>query len=174
MRSRAWCLMPDICIPVPSRSGVFYDCHSVALPYSLSQPHRARSSVSLMSEGAWRTPLGDVNIDHELAEQLLQAYPALTDDPKPIALNMPSKLNCRFLQFIRPGADFSCRLRWYQSADPSRTAWRNDRQVIQKCGHQVLIIASSDMNHYEDDSTTRVKDRKAIERILALDPRRPP
>ncbi|PYV50385.1 MAG: AmmeMemoRadiSam system protein B, partial [Acidobacteria bacterium] len=33
----------------------------------------------------------------------------------------------------------------------------------------VLIIASSDMNHYEDDATTRVKDRKAIEKILALD-----
>jgi len=35
----------------------------------------------------------------------------------------------------------------------------------------VLIIASSDMNHYESDRVTRVKDHKAIERILALDPR---
>ncbi len=35
----------------------------------------------------------------------------------------------------------------------------------------VLIIASSDMNHYESDKITRVKDHKAIERILALDAR---
>jgi hypothetical protein len=35
----------------------------------------------------------------------------------------------------------------------------------------VLIVASSDMNHYESDAVTRVKDRKAIERILALDAR---
>jgi len=35
----------------------------------------------------------------------------------------------------------------------------------------VLIIASSDMNHYEDDASTRIKDRKAISKILALDPR---
>jgi AmmeMemoRadiSam system protein B len=35
----------------------------------------------------------------------------------------------------------------------------------------VLIIASSDMNHYEDDASTRVKDRKAINQILAMDPR---
>jgi AmmeMemoRadiSam system protein B len=28
------------------------------------------------------------------------------------------------------------------------------------------------MNHYEDDATTRVKDRRAIDRILALDPHR--
>jgi hypothetical protein len=33
----------------------------------------------------------------------------------------------------------------------------------------VLIVASSDMNHYDDDATTRVKDHKAIEKILALD-----
>ena len=32
-----------------------------------------------------------------------------------------------------------------------------------------MIVASSDMNHYENDSVTRAKDHKAIERILALD-----
>jgi MEMO1 family protein len=35
----------------------------------------------------------------------------------------------------------------------------------------ILIVASSDMNHYESDTLTRVKDHKAIERILTLDPR---
>ena len=30
----------------------------------------------------------------------------------------------------------------------------------------VLLVASSDMNHYESDSVTRVKDQQAIERIL--------
>jgi AmmeMemoRadiSam system protein B len=42
--------------------------------------------------------------------------------------------------------------------------------VIMGFEEKVLIIASSDMNHYEDDETTRVKDHKAIDRILALDP----
>ncbi len=37
--------------------------------------------------------------------------------------------------------------------------------------NKALIVASSDMNHYESDAVTRVKDRKAIERVLALDPR---
>ena len=35
----------------------------------------------------------------------------------------------------------------------------------------VLIVASSDMNHYESDAITRVKDHSAIEPILALDAR---
>jgi len=32
-----------------------------------------------------------------------------------------------------------------------------------------LLVASSDMNHYENDAITRAKDQKAIERMLALD-----
>ena len=36
---------------------------------------------------------------------------------------------------------------------------------------RILIIASSDMNHYENDAITRIKDHKAIDRILALDPK---
>jgi len=35
----------------------------------------------------------------------------------------------------------------------------------------VLVIASTDMNHYESDAITRAKDERAIARILALDPR---
>jgi AmmeMemoRadiSam system protein B len=44
-------------------------------------------------------------------------------------------------------------------------------EVVGAQDERVLIIASSDMNHYESDQVTRVKDHKAIERILALDPR---
>ena len=45
------------------------------------------------------------------------------------------------------------------------------RTVIQEHNESALIIASSDMNHYEDDSTTRVKDGRAIDPILALNAR---
>jgi MEMO1 family protein len=45
-------------------------------------------------------------------------------------------------------------------------------RVIEASAEPVLMIASSDMNHYEDDATTRVKDGKAIDKILALDPPR--
>ena len=43
--------------------------------------------------------------------------------------------------------------------------------VIDEHKEPVLIVASSDMNHYESDAVTRAKDHKAIERILTLDPR---
>ena len=43
--------------------------------------------------------------------------------------------------------------------------------VVRAMGEPVLLIASSDMNHYENDTITRVKDQKAIERILVMDAR---
>ena len=43
-------------------------------------------------------------------------------------------------------------------------------RVIQTLATDALIVASSDMNHYESDAITRVKDRKAIEKILDMDP----
>jgi hypothetical protein len=44
-------------------------------------------------------------------------------------------------------------------------------RVVAAHSEPVLLIASTDMNHYESDAITRLKDHRAIERILALDPR---
>ena len=44
-------------------------------------------------------------------------------------------------------------------------------ETIREQSDPVLVIASSDMNHYEDDEVTRQKDSQAIAKILALDPR---
>jgi hypothetical protein len=44
-------------------------------------------------------------------------------------------------------------------------------KVVAAQSQPVLVIASSDMNHYENDAITRVKDERAIAPLLALDPR---
>ena len=43
--------------------------------------------------------------------------------------------------------------------------------MVRAQSEPVLVIASSDMNHYESDAITRAKDGRAIECVLALDPR---
>jgi len=43
--------------------------------------------------------------------------------------------------------------------------------VLETSKENVLLLTTSDLNHYEDDATTRVKDRKAIDQLLALNPR---
>ena len=44
-------------------------------------------------------------------------------------------------------------------------------KAIAECGEPVLMVASSDMNHYEDEAETKVKDALAIEQVVSLHPK---
>jgi MEMO1 family protein len=131
--------------------------------------------LALMNEGEWHTPLGNLKIDTHLAQQLLQAFPALVADSDAHRSEHAIEVELPFLQVMRPGTRFvpiavgtSRPLLLENLGDTIATVIQN--RPTQTGSGSILIIASSDMNHYEDDATTRVKDRKAISKILALDP----
>ena len=127
--------------------------------------------LAIMKEGSWRTPLGDLPIDSALAEKLLQAFPALAEDSTAHRSEHAIEVELPFLQVVRPDTKFvpiavgTSRLILLEHLGQALA------KVIQEANESALIIASSDMNHYEDDSTTRVKDGRAIEPILALNAR---
>jgi len=127
--------------------------------------------LAIMKEGAWRNPLGDLSIDSDLAGELLQAFPALVEDASAHRSEHAVEVELPFLQVVRPGVKFvpiaigTGRLMLLEHLGEALAT------VIQAHKQPVLIVASSDMNHYENDSTTRMKDGKAIDKILALDPR---
>jgi AmmeMemoRadiSam system protein B len=126
--------------------------------------------LAIMKEGAWRTPLGDLPIDSDLADKLLLAFPALVEDSAAHRSEHAIEVELPFLQVIRPDVKFvpiavgTGQLMLLEHLGEAVAT------VVANSEQPVLIIASSDMNHYEDDSTTRVKDRKAIDQILAIDP----
>ena len=127
--------------------------------------------LAIVKEGKWETPLGDVAIDSELAGQLCLAFPALHDDSAAHHSEHAIEVELPFLQLIRPDVKFvpiaigTGRLFLLEQLGEALSKVIADQETA------VLIIASSDMNHYEDDATTRVKDRKAIDRVLDLDAR---
>jgi len=127
--------------------------------------------LAIMKHGGWRTPLGDLPIATELAEKLLQAFPALVEDSAAHRAEHAIEVELPFMQVIRPGVQFvpiavgTSRLLLLEHLGEALAT------VIEACEQPVLVIASSDMNHYEDDASTRVKDHKAIDQILAMDPR---
>jgi AmmeMemoRadiSam system protein B len=126
--------------------------------------------LAITPHGSWRTPLGSVPIDPDLATALMQAFPALTEDSAAHRFEHAIEVELPFLQVcqanvrIVPIALGTGQLVILQQLGEAIAS------VLQNTTERVLIIASSDMNHYEDDATTRVKDHKAIEKILALDP----
>jgi AmmeMemoRadiSam system protein B len=138
----------------------------------LSPNHTGRGEpLAIMSQGAWRTPLGDVAVDEELASDLKQRFSLLTEDEAAHRFEHALEVQLPFLQVLRPQFTFvpiTVGTSHYEVLSALGVAIA---AAIRNAGEQILIVASSDMNHYESDSVTRAKDRRAIEQILALDPR---
>jgi AmmeMemoRadiSam system protein B len=127
--------------------------------------------LAIMSTGAWETPLGQLPIDSELAVDLKRRFPLLTEDAEAHRAEHGAEVQIPFIQSRRPDCTFvpiALGTSRYEVLEPLGMAIAD---AVKAVGESVLIIASSDMNHYENDTITRIKDQKAIERILVMDPR---
>jgi AmmeMemoRadiSam system protein B len=127
--------------------------------------------LAIMSEGAWETPLGDVPIDTEVARALKQRFPALQEDSAAHRAEHGAEVELPFLQLRQPKLRFLPIALGTAQFEPLAGLGNALAEVIGSQHDAILIVASSDMNHYESDAVTRVKDHRAIERILSLDPR---
>jgi len=127
--------------------------------------------LALMGEGAWETPLGEVPIDDQLASALKQRFPALQEDSAAHRAEHAAEVELPFLQLLQPHLRFvpiALGTGQFEGLEQLGLALAD---VISQQSEPVLMVASSDMNHYESDTVTRAKDHRAIERILTLDPR---
>jgi len=127
--------------------------------------------LSIMSHGAWATPLGNVPIDSALAGMLKQRFPLLAEDAEAQRAEHGAEVQLPFLQSKNPGCTFVPIALGTARYEILERLGEAIAETVQALGEQVLLVASSDMNHYENDALTRQKDHKAIERILVIDPR---
>jgi len=127
--------------------------------------------MAILTEGSWKTPFGDAPIDSTLASRLAQAAPQLRSDPVAHEREHALEVQIPFLQRLAPHFRFVPIVLATDRYQPLEDLGRAVAEVISAEHESVIIVASSDMNHYESDIVTREKDRKAIDRILALDPR---
>ena len=143
--------------------------------------------LSIMADTTWQTPLGEVAADAEMGTRLLRRFPALEENSAAHRAEHAIEVQLPFLQAQQPAlnivpiavgtSDFDM-LRGLGEALADVIAGlyqenrlQENRQQEEDRQERVLIVASSDMNHYESDAVTRVKDHKAIERVLAMDAR---
>ena len=129
------------------------------------------AALSIMSEGTWEMPLGKVPIDTTLAKSLLRHCHLLSEDYAAHQFEHSLEVQLPFLFHLRRDFQFvpiAVASSGYASLE---RLGKGIEASIRELGKEVLVIASSDMNHYESDETTRSKDQKAIARILALEPK---
>ncbi|HEX8815535.1 MAG TPA: AmmeMemoRadiSam system protein B [Terriglobales bacterium] len=127
--------------------------------------------LSIMEHGLWETPLGAARIDTPLALALRTRFPILAQDSAAHRSEHAIEVQLPFLETRHPGLTFVPIAIGINHYETQRALGEAIADVLASQPDKILIVASSDMNHYESDSITRIKDHKAIDRILALDPR---
>jgi AmmeMemoRadiSam system protein B len=128
--------------------------------------------LSIMTSGAWRTPLGDIQIDAEMCTALMSEDTALEKDSFAHRFEHAVEVQVPFMQHIGGASiQFVPITVGTNDFNQLEELGKAIAKVVRKIAPAALIIASSDMNHYESDAVTRVKDRKAIDQVLAMNPR---
>jgi AmmeMemoRadiSam system protein B len=126
--------------------------------------------IAILSNGAWRTPVGDAPIDPLLAKALQAECPLLREDQVAHSAEHSLEVQLPFLQVLATGFAFvPIALGTVRFEDLVSVGEALARVLA--ATPDVLLLTTSDLNHYEDDETTRGKDHKAIEKLLALDAR---
>jgi AmmeMemoRadiSam system protein B len=126
--------------------------------------------LAMVSKGEWLTPLGAAGIDSELAAGLQRSCHLLMEDAKAHADEHAIEVELPFLQRSVGAFTFVPIAIGVSRYAALEALGHGMAQAIKASSGAVLMVASSDMNHYESDEITRIKDRKAIDPILALDP----
>lgn len=138
----------------------------------LGPNHTGRgTALSLAPEGGWRTPLGTAAVSPKLNGELLKFCPLLKEDAVAHRNEHCLEVQIPFLQVLQPDFSFSAicvGTTDYASLESLGHAMAN---VIRSAHEPVLLVASSDMTHYETADTAAIQDRFAIDAILAADPR---
>jgi MEMO1 family protein len=128
------------------------------------------AAQAILSAGAWQTPLGPVEIDAALAEELKRSCAGLVEDEVAHRNEHALEVQLPFLQWLTGKFRFVPIALGTVDYAVLESLGRALAEVVARQEEPVLIVASSDMNHYESDEITRRKDARAIQRLLALDP----
>lgn len=147
---------------------------SIAIPRTviiLGPNHHGIGSLAALSpEDSWQTPLGPVPLEKRLAGLLQKQVPAIQEDAAAHLREHSLEVQVPFLQYLRPDVAIVPLCLAFGDYAGCELVGNGIAAAIQEFGEPVLILASSDMTHYESAERAKQKDSLALERALALDP----
>lgn len=125
---------------------------------------------SIMTVGSWQTPLGEVPIDSELAQSILVNSKYLQEDRTAHQGEHSIEVQLPLLQYFKPDLKIVPIVLAVATLEVYREIGASIAQAIQESpDKKVVMVASSDMTHYEPQQAASAKDQRAIEAILAMD-----
>jgi len=128
------------------------------------------SPAAVMARGSWSMPMGTVPISEDFASTMLELSEYLEDDTLAHTYEHSLEVQIPFLQYRQPNLSIVPVCLKNLSFSVCKEIGSAIAEAIRQSGNPVLLVASTDMSHYESQEQAQVKDRMAIAKILALDP----
>ncbi|MEM2901897.1 MAG: MEMO1 family protein [Candidatus Bathyarchaeia archaeon] len=126
------------------------------------------SGVSIMVEGVWETPLGRLEVDEGVAEKISSSSDIIDVDDTAHLYEHSIEVQLPFLQYLYgEGLKIAPICMMMQDLETSREVAEAVYKAVQ--GLNYIVLASTDMTHYEPQSEAKKKDGEAIKSILTLD-----
>lgn len=132
--------------------------------------HGLGGTASLYPSGEWLTPLGSVQVDSRLSELILSSSRMLSSDSSAHRFEHSIEVQIPFLQYLRAEVKIVPICLSFMDYESCRALGTELAHGIKAFGKDVLIVASTDMSHYEPDAIARKKDNMALKEVLELNP----
>lgn len=125
---------------------------------------------SVMGRGRWAIPGAEVPIAEALADAILAASRVLQEDEAAHRREHAVEVQLPFLRRARPDLAFVPITLGSDDLPFCRDVGRAVAAALRGAGEPVLVVCSTDLNHYESQAVSNRKDRLAIDALLSLDP----
>ncbi len=129
------------------------------------------SALATASEGFWRTPLGDAEIDAEIARKIVDESGIVDVDDSAHVEEHSVEVQLPFLQYLY-GSGFKFVPVCFQMQDLASAVEVGKALAKVLAGKNAVVIASSDMTHYEPQKVAAAKDTAALKAVAAMDEKR--
>ncbi len=125
-------------------------------------------SISVMAEGIWRTPLGDCKINEPMANEIIKNCKFAAKDIYAHLKEHSIEVELPFLQFLKQGFSFVPICLSEPDLNKLSNLAISIADVIKD--KEVLLVASTDLTHYEEAKAAEKKDKLILDSIKELNP----
>jgi AmmeMemoRadiSam system protein B len=125
--------------------------------------------VSIWADGAWDTPLGQVAVHCDLAAAIQSASSDIVELAEAHDREHSLEMQLPFVARLLPGVPIVPMVMGHQTRPTAFALGQALAQAVSSCGLDVLLVASSDLSHYENADTAARLDGVMVECVEAMD-----
>ena len=128
------------------------------------------AQISLMESGEWEIPTGTLSVDEKISYRIAMNVPIVSKDAHAHLFEHSLEVQLPFILYFHKKVKIVPISILSATIDECKMLGEGIAGAVKEAGYPVVVAASTDMSHYVHDDVAKQKDKKAIDRIISLDP----